>query len=291
MAKLTQNLWQTIDMQHSKVTYNPRLSLKENARRNSCTVANIKWYIKTHEIDHQYDRAVRLVQQLRDAYQDGMSAYKLSKISGRSINTVKKYWGVITGDEELSKKYSNRQHNLTLRQNYDFYATHPSVVRDLLREETFGHYILEPASGLGHLSKEITALGYECLATDLIDRGESTVKGGVDFFTENFEVGKYDIITNPPFNLFIPFITKSLSIAREKVALLLPMRYLSSKSRYEIYKTAPPKYILVYIEDILLARNGEFEKYHTGNRETYAWYVWEKGFLGEPTIRWIHNLI
>ena len=44
-------------------------------------------------------------------------------------------------------------------------------------------------------------------------------------------------------------------------------------------------------EEILaMMRNGKFEEYEAGmNMEMYAWYVWEKGFEGEPTLRWMHN--
>lgn len=274
----------------SAITYYPKLSIKENAIRNNCTEASIKWYIHAQGIDRQYDKKVRMIQLLRLAYKDGMTAYGLAQASKKSINTIKKYWNFIIGEEELSRKYSKKQQKLTLRQNEEFYATHPSVVKDLLREMQFNRFILEPAAGMGHLFKEITAAGYKCLATDLIDRKEPTVQGGVDFLEADFEVGKYDIITNPPYDLFIPFIKKVLEIAKDKVAFLLPMRYLSSKSRYKIYQEYPPRYVYVYIEDILLARNGEFEKYHLGSRETYAWYIWEKEFKGAPTIKWIHNI-
>ena len=33
-------------------------------------------------------------------------------------------------------------------------------------------------------------------------------------------------------------------------------------------------------------KNGEFEKYQS-NAVAYGWYIWEKGFNGEPVIRWI----
>ena len=33
--------------------------------------------------------------------------------------------------------------------------------------------------------------------------------------------------------------------------------------------------------------NGEFEKYPSG-AIAYAWFVWEKGYKGKPTIDWIN---
>ena len=34
----------------------------------------------------------------------------------------------------------------------------------------------------------------------------------------------------------------------------------------------------------------KFEKYSAIiNPQMYAWFVWQKGFSGNPTIKWIHN--
>jgi predicted RNA methylase len=103
--------------------------------------------------------------------------------------------------------------------------------------------------------------------------------------------GKFDIIiTNPPYTLFVPMIEKAMTICHKKVAMLLPLRYLTSKERFDVFQKYPPKYVYVYIERICIAKNGKFEEYEAGmNMEMYAWYVWEKGFEGEPTLRWMHN--
>lgn len=33
--------------------------------------------------------------------------------------------------------------------------------------------------------------------------------------------------------------------------------------------------------------NGQFKE-NSGRAIAYAWYVWEKGFKGDPVIRWIN---
>ena len=35
------------------------------------------------------------------------------------------------------------------------------------------------------------------------------------------------------------------------------------------------------------AMNGEFEKYPS-SAVAYAWFVWEKGYRGNPVIKWIN---
>ena len=44
------------------------------------------------------------------------------------------------------------------------------------------------------------------------------------------------------------------------------------------------RYIYIYSKRIQCGKNGEF----TGTSAVcYAWFIWQKGFVGEPTIRWI----
>ena len=130
--------------------------------------------------------------------------------------------------------------------------------------------------------------GYDVLSIDLIDRGFGN--GGIDFLTSKFEKGKYDIVTNPPYTLYIPFLLKSIDVCKNKVAMLLPVTFLSCKQRCKIYESYPPHTVYIYTDRICIAKNGEFEKYDaTINPQMYAWFVWQKGFKENPTIKWIHN--
>lgn len=140
------------------------------------------------------------------------------------------------------------------------------------------------------MSKTIEASGRSVESYDIVDRGY----GGVaDFFKLNVEEGKLDIITNPPYNdRLAEIISRCIKLCRQKVAILMPLRYLSSNARYnDIYKNNPPARVYVYQERICIAKNGDFETYNDAgaNLEIYAWYIWEKGYIGEPILRWIHN--
>ena len=63
-------------------------------------------------------------------------------------------------------------------------------VLDLLKVESFHHYVLEPACGGGFISQPLMDNGYDVLSTDLIDRGFGN--GNIDFLTSEFEKGKYE---------------------------------------------------------------------------------------------------
>ena len=273
---------------HSPIKYNPNLSVKDNAAKNGCTVGAIRYWLEVNKIDRRAEQTAKTITKLRECYKDGMTLAMLAKDSGYSINTIKKYMPYVTAEVEPSE-ITEKLKTLTVRQRSDYYATHPSVTNDLLSVEDFSSPILEPCCGGGFMADVIRQKGYEVYATDIVDRGYGV--GNIDFLAHDFPVGKYDIVTNPPYSLFVPMIEKAMAICNRKVAMLLPLRYLTSKERYEVFKKYPPKCVYVYIERICIAKNGDFETYNDAgaNLEMYAWYVWNRGFNGETTLRWIHN--
>lgn len=81
--------------------------------------------------------------------------------------------------------------------------------------------ILEPFCGIGTVAEEIKKAGYEVIAYDIVDRGYGKV---ADFKTLEVERGKFDVISNPPYDEhLIDNIHKCLDICHDKVALLLPL--------------------------------------------------------------------
>jgi len=179
----------------------------------------------------------------------------------------------------------------TQRQEEDFYATEPSALvlfLEKLKEDgiELKENILEPACGQGHLSKVLESYGHKVCSSDLVDRGYG--KGGVDFLAENYFYNDSDILTNPPFNLAEKFVEKAMNILHigNKLLLFLKIQFLEGQKRKELFKKYPPKYVYCYSARQKCARDGEFEKY-TATTQFYAWFVWEKGYVGKPQIEWI----
>ena len=169
------------------------------------------------------------------------------------------------------------------RQQNDYYATHPSAVYPLFDVESFTQTILEPACGEGHMAKAIADCGKNVFASDLVKRGYGSV---IDFF--DIESTEFDIITNPPYKLQSEFVEHAMTILRDqgKLALLLKIQFLESAKREKLFKIYPPKRIHVFSKRARTAKNGDFES--VGSALTcYAWFVWEKGFAGKPTVDWI----
>jgi hypothetical protein len=178
------------------------------------------------------------------------------------------------------------------RQVDDYYATEPYATELLLEQENFSEIIWECACGGGHISKVLEEHGYEVISSDLVDRGYPYTQV-LDFLTCNPQNKiNADIITNPPYKYAKEFVEKALEILEDgkKVAMFLKLTFLESKSRKKLFEKYPPKVVYVSSSRLQCAKNGDFAKYGkgVGTAVAYAWYVWEKGFKGEPVIRWIN---
>ena len=172
------------------------------------------------------------------------------------------------------------------RAEYDYYATDPKAAKLLLEVEPELNDIWECACGEGHLAKVFKKAGKLAIASDLINRGYG------DFFTDFLNPETFwngDIVTNPPYKYALEFVENAIKVIawKRKVCMFLKLTFLEGKARKEFFKQYPPKTIYVCSGRIKCALNGDFDA--TGSSAAcYAWFVWEKGFTGKPTIEWIN---
>ncbi len=140
----------------------------------------------------------------------------------------------------------------------------------------------------GHLAQVLENNGYEVIATDLIYRGYGD-KESLNFLEEILEEFEGDIITNPPYKYALEFVQKALDSVQigKKVAMFLKLQFLEGKSRKKFFLENPPKVVYVSSSRLNCAMNGDFDKYES-SAIAYAWFVWEKGFKGDPIIKWIN---
>ena len=172
------------------------------------------------------------------------------------------------------------------RQTEDFYATDPRAVELLLQQEKFSPKIWECACGQGHISKVLEAHGYQVRSTDLIDRGYGE---RMDFLYLNSESWDGDIITNPPYSLATEFVYQALDCVNngQKVAMFLRLLFLEGQARRMLFEVFPPKVVYVFSSRMLCAQNGDFQKENYRSAVAFAWFVWEKGYVGQTIIKWI----
>ena len=191
------------------------------------------------------------------------------------------------GSTKVFKTLGSSNHTPDERAQFDYYATDPQAVEMLLALEPFAPVIWEPACGEGHISKVLAAHGYEVISTDLIYRGFGEPEP-MDFLTETFPDFEGDIITNPPYSSGLEFVKRALDSVRPggKVAMFLKVQFLEGQKRGEFFRQTPPRKVYISRSRLACAKNGDFT--HTENAIAYAWYVWEKGFTGDPVIKWFN---
>lgn len=174
------------------------------------------------------------------------------------------------------------------RQQHDYYATEPKAMELLLAEESFHPVVWECACGEGHLSKVLEKHGFEVISTDLIYRGFGDPEP-LDFLKDTLENFEGDIITNPPYKYALEFVEQALNSVQpgRKVAMFLKLTFLEGQKRKEFFLHNPPKTIYVSSSRLMCAMNGNFASI-LSSAAAYAWFVWEKGFKGDPVIKWIN---
>ena len=125
---------------------------------------------------------------------------------------------------------------------YDYYATDPKAVKNLLRFESFSKDILEPACGGGHISKVLEDFGYNVESVDIVNRGYSGQHTAQDFF-ERKEIWNGDIVTNPPYKFAAEFVEHALDVTAEghKIAMFLKLTFLEGEKRRKLFQNNPPK--------------------------------------------------
>lgn len=190
-------------------------------------------------------------------------------------------------------------HAKEARQVHDYYATEPKAVELLLELEDIKPLVLEPCCGEGHISKTLVNAGHKVISTDLIDRGYGV--GGVDIYDYHNENGvlyyksliatdeDFDIVTNPPYRYANDMTEHMLNLLNDggKLIQFLKLTFLESKARKELFKKYPLKTLHVSSSRLITCKNGDFDKYKS-SAVAYGWFVWEKGYKGEPIIKWFN---
>ena len=178
------------------------------------------------------------------------------------------------------------------REINDFYATDPHALEiflDKLEQDNIKLHkcIWECACGKGHLSEVLKKRGYRVYSSDIINRGyENTY---IINFLENINSNlPADILTNPPYKFAKEFVEKALKTQADGyyTIMFLKIQFLEGQERKKLFEKYPPKYVYINSTRQMCAMNGEFEKYNA-TAIYYCWFVWEKGYEGEPVIRWI----
>lgn len=85
---------------------------------------------------------------------------------------------------------------------------------------------------------------------------------------------------------------KGISLLKDngKMAMFLKIQFLEGAKRVEMFKKYPPKYIYTFVKRMPTWNNGQPTDENGKRWATtmcHAWFVWEKGYEGEPVVRWL----
>jgi hypothetical protein len=155
--------------------------------------------------------------------------------------------------------------------------------------EPFSGGVLDPACGIGRICAAAYRAGLSATGTDLVLRGAGVRQA--DFLKWPPGQTVANIVSNPPFGIAEQFVAHALTVARGKVAMLLPSKWVQGDERSRWLETTPLRRVLFLTPRpsmppgaVILAGN------KPGNGRTdYAWFVWQQGYSGQPSIGWIRR--
>ena len=106
----------------SKIQYNPRLSVAENAKKSGVTEDAIRYYIRTRGIDRRFEEKKKVLKGMKAYLKEHPNATRaeLAKETGHGINTVRRYWDILHGEGKLKpseKKADVREQRVTTINN------------------------------------------------------------------------------------------------------------------------------------------------------------------------------
>ncbi|MCJ8142944.1 hypothetical protein MKI84_08445 [Ancylobacter sp. A5.8] len=137
----------------------------------------------------------------------------------------------------------------------------------------------EPACGEGHMAEPLRETFQFVSASDIHPYGYGEVS---DFLFSNDACDW--VFTNPPFNLAVEFVRKSLSVASRGCAFLVRTAWLHTDERHHLFTEHPPHVVAYYTERVPMHRGRWKPKGSTAT--DYCWVCWVRDAAPRPPM-WI----
>lgn len=200
--------------------------------------------------------------------------------------------------------------HLWQRHSEDYYVEPSWCSERLFDVVPFEGTIVDPACGSGNIvrsarkardnahgdSRIDKALGY-----DIVKRCRECNEDLEDFLTSDYETD--NIVSNPPFGLCgkasakngleedFAFVKKALDTATQKVALLLPLPYMTGADKGQFLQTTPLAKVLVLTPRPSMPPCPVIEAGLSpgGGTEDFAWYIFDHAHKGPPMLGWLNR--
>jgi hypothetical protein len=153
--------------------------------------------------------------------------------------------------------------------------------------------VVDNSFGLGDITRFFKDKGKKVRGMDLVNYGDEyaahldSVEYG-DFLdaTPHKLSTETVMVFNPPFTLTYEFVNKSLQLC-DNLFMFNRLNTLESIKRAEKFKSKewPLKKVYIFSRRVSCPKGTDYEP--SPNATAYAWYEFEVGYEGEPTICWI----
>jgi hypothetical protein len=172
----------------------------------------------------------------------------------------------------------------------DFYCEPRWAVGQLFDAEEFVGAVHDMACGIGTIPSVCLSRGMQATGSDIVNRGFGTVQ---DFFADT--TARDNLVSNVPYKHAEPFLRHGLAHARYKVALILPISFLESQCRDDLYERFPPARVWIFSSRPSMppgVMDGERDRWGAviqpegrGGMTPFAWFVWEIGYRGVTIMK------
>jgi len=188
-----------------------------------------------------------------------------------------------------------RDSHLWKRDPLDYYIEPRWCSERLFATETFTGAVWDSACGSGRIVEAAQSAGILAMASDIENRHPERGRVWVnrrDFldFDPAWDLPD-NIVSNPPFGIAERFVAHALKLARGKVAMLLPTKWIQGDKRSRWLATTPLRRVLFLAPRPSMPPGAVIEAGESpgGGKEDYAWFIWEIGYRGPWEGGWLRR--
>ena len=189
------------------------------------------------------------------------------------------------------------EHMTDLAKEAEMYETPEWAVEAILDRELMTRRVIDPCVGRGVMALAAARRGYKVHALDKYDWGFNAsdtpityAKGG-DFLSfkpdQVIGNGAWTCFMNPPFSLACEFVRHALDNNARKVILFQRFAFWEAAKRRQFWRQVNPTRIYICESRATCWRidiSPEERKRRGGTSTAHAWFVFEPGHPGGPTI-------